>query len=267
MVLNFYPRPPRGGRRTGLYGLMSAAEISIHALREEGDRYDDCFAHAPSHFYPRPPRGGRRAVLNADRQSDSISIHALREEGDSTIPSGSSRPTVFLSTPSARRATGGSLRSVADHQISIHALREEGDHSHKRYPCPEQNFYPRPPRGGRLPQWSLNRLFIFISIHALREEGDSHIQQYSCFHQDFYPRPPRGGRQLLLSGWRVMNGFLSTPSARRATCVILKLKYDDDEFLSTPSARRATCGHHEDATAENFYPRPPRGGRQIAAAY
>ena len=34
---HFYPRPPRGGRRTGLYGLMSAAEISIHALREEGD--------------------------------------------------------------------------------------------------------------------------------------------------------------------------------------------------------------------------------------
>ena len=56
---HFYPRPPRGGRRTGLYGLMSAAEISIHALREEGDR---C------------PTGRVRPF--------SISIHALREEGD-----------------------------------------------------------------------------------------------------------------------------------------------------------------------------------------
>ena len=36
-LLYFYPRPPRGGRpaqRSGLKGLLN---ISIHALREEGD--------------------------------------------------------------------------------------------------------------------------------------------------------------------------------------------------------------------------------------
>ena len=33
----FYPRPPRGGRRTCLYEAGRDEDISIHALREEGD--------------------------------------------------------------------------------------------------------------------------------------------------------------------------------------------------------------------------------------
>ena len=35
---NFYPRPPRGGRPITRQKLLDAANISIHALREEGDR-------------------------------------------------------------------------------------------------------------------------------------------------------------------------------------------------------------------------------------
>ena len=34
---NFYPRPPRGGRRCGGRGAVRCRKISIHALREEGD--------------------------------------------------------------------------------------------------------------------------------------------------------------------------------------------------------------------------------------
>ena len=126
----------------------------------------------------------------------------------------------FLSTPSARRATGRSCVGLGS-------------------PC---NFYPRPPRGGRLPRVVLiiNQLII-ISIHALREEGD-----VSC-----HTIPPN--KQVL---------FLSTPSARRATtsvdgwdsCInisIHALREEGDpaakwqwqasiKFLSTPSARRAT---------------------------
>ena len=57
-------------------------EISIHALREEGD-------------FLRP----------AVEDHIKISIHALREEGD-RYPSAATRPRwKFLSTPSARRAT------------------------------------------------------------------------------------------------------------------------------------------------------------------
>ena len=33
----FYPRPPRGGRRSSHWGLLQSKSISIHALREEGD--------------------------------------------------------------------------------------------------------------------------------------------------------------------------------------------------------------------------------------
>ena len=36
-LMNFYPRPPRGGRLTGLDGIARTIDISIHALREEGD--------------------------------------------------------------------------------------------------------------------------------------------------------------------------------------------------------------------------------------
>ena len=34
---DFYPRPPRGGRRKIISILVPGEDISIHALREEGD--------------------------------------------------------------------------------------------------------------------------------------------------------------------------------------------------------------------------------------
>ena len=36
-ISNFYPRPPRGGRPWGSLSFGRDQEISIHALREEGD--------------------------------------------------------------------------------------------------------------------------------------------------------------------------------------------------------------------------------------
>ena len=56
--------------------------ISIHALREEGDLQDH-----------------HHAALVA------ISIHALREEGDTSVHDTRIFGNIFLSTPSARRAT------------------------------------------------------------------------------------------------------------------------------------------------------------------
>ena len=58
-----------------------------------------------------------------------------------------------------------------------------------------ENFYPRPPRGGRPAIYDGKKLFSAISIHALREEGDTTI----------------------LTALRHLEKFLSTPSARRAT--------------------------------------------------
>ena len=146
---------------------------------------------------------------------------------------------IFLSTPSTRRATRlpGGLGRVPD--ISIHALREEGDKAGEPVTIPINDFYPRPPRGGRpfalashilvtdfyprpprggrpvaLPNEPGNR---FISIHALREEGDGRRARMGVQCRNFYPRPPRGGRLVMrmIAAWSML--FLSTPSARRAT--------------------------------------------------
>ena len=192
-------------------------DISIHALREEGDL---------PHWLSRPTPSG-------------ISIHALREEGDQITFADLTGITLFLSTPSARRATRLPAKQNPPPSISIHALREEGDrcffvfaqsfiisiHALREegdsdvikgllamsdfYPRPPRggrrasskswrivrNFYPRPPRGGRrtgTPQWPCCPC---ISIHALREEGDMNSN----------------------AGGKYSVRFLSTPSARRAT--------------------------------------------------
>ena len=190
----FYPRPPRGGRPLLPSMAARARAISIHALREEGDFLTCRVYNMHKNFYPRPPRGGRLVEWP---------MMAL--------------PLSFLSTPSARRATAGELLRRKGRRISIHALREEGDVRRLESARTCTDFYPRPPRGGRLMTiWALQRRTIFlstpsarrattrrprsnpqcgISIHALREEGDvASINLTSSIFQ-----------------------FLSTPSARRAT--------------------------------------------------
>ena len=56
---------------------------------------------------------------------------------------------LFLSTPSARRATIDQQAEIDSYLISIHALREEGDPFRHRSERVKEDFYPRPPRGGR----------------------------------------------------------------------------------------------------------------------
>ena len=98
------------------------------------------------------------------------------------------------------------------------------------------------PSARRATAWSFaTRSPTIISIHALREEGDL---------------SPCAALLLRLE-------FLSTPSARRATFVPSRLLWEHFEFLSTPSARRATgFGAQTPSGGYDFYPRPPRGGRQ-----
>ena len=216
-------------------------------------------------FYPRPPRGGRQLFQDYLENNRRISIHALREEGDLGVATKRQIHLVFLSTPSARRATdhrrpAAHVRQISIHalreegdlmrelairikDISIHALREEGDVKRSHLPGAGDNFYPRPPRGGRRRRYDL--------VPTI---------------QNFYPRPPRGGR----------------PGEDRVTAILPDIsihalreegdvtpdhkRFADALFLSTPSARRATCkilaGKHRTIY---FYPRPPRGGRPCGA--
>ena len=87
--------------------------ISIHALREEGDRCS--------------PSTNRNAVISIHALREEgdpttsymfsclqvISIHALREEGDLTVGDPSGPESVFLSTPSVRRATAKTEKNIS----------------------------------------------------------------------------------------------------------------------------------------------------------
>ena len=146
-------------------------QISIHALREEGDQ-----------------KG------HTERRRQAISIHALREEGD--IPESYTEldGSVFLSTPSARRATYASRRHRQHRATSSTPSARRATAVHG----PED-------------------LVDTISIHALREEGDLVAFCTVVVVRGFYPRPPRGGRLVDDGHLEALEGFSSTPSARRAT--------------------------------------------------
>ena len=79
-------------------------DISIHALREEGDLLWEHFENLMGQFLSTP--SARRATTAA------FSMTTMSR---------------FLSTPSARRATRFASSVLLSGVISIHALREEGD--------------------------------------------------------------------------------------------------------------------------------------------
>ena len=215
-------------------------QISIHALREEGDSSHKVTSpppnvflstpsarratgsgppdgSAPADFYPRPPRGGRPIAIDFDG--------ILCQ---------------FLSTPSARRATKDAGAAVPFEAISIHALREEGD----------------------VPMVAARKGPGSISIHALREEGDfAHIRDTSARNRISIHALREEGDRRPMGLTFLPKKFLSTPSARRATrpcrsswcrswISIHALREEGD-----PGSNHPRPVHH------HFYPRPPRGGR------
>ena len=124
---NFYPRPPRGGRHTTRELLTVHLQISIHALREEGDLAHIMHSWNSTNFYPRPPRGGRRFPHRC-RAFDNIFLSTPSARRATNFAFSSAGSALFLSTPSARRATLRLALTSLSSSISIHALREEGDH-------------------------------------------------------------------------------------------------------------------------------------------
>ena len=237
---DFYPRPPRGGRRVTINGCI----IRLY-------------------FYPRPPRGGRHLRFrHSNRPSRFLSTPSARRATDRRTqgPAGCrkflSTPSArratagvmslifkswkFLSTPSARRATWLSSLSARRWRISIHALREEGD------------------LGGKAPITA----YTDISIHALREEGDHKTIQYQPDGENFYPRPPRGGRPWPRPGsYRPCEYFYPRPPRGGRRCGGYYLPGGGP--ISIHALREeGDCLHGFKLTGHgNFYPRPPRGGR------
>ena len=216
--VDFYPRPPGGGRRR-TYTSCSAAggflstpsgwrATSILRPRKGDIRR---FLSTPSGWRATP------GAFGSVRES-TISIHALRVEGDFAVyirsaiclyfyprPPGGGRPDritkkmlamIFLSTPSGWRATA--LKSFQKVSTSRFLSTPSGWRAtSRRCPC---------------------RVPCHISIHALRVEGDLDK----------------------IKGVQLHPRFLSTPSGWRATYAFGKATGTIAEFLSTPSGWRAT---------------------------
>ena len=261
--------------------------ISIHALREEGDRSTSKVNRSVNYISIHALReegDGRRAVSRHHHAA--ISIHALREEGDLAAAVNSRLMSIFLSTPSARRATR-QRRTWCWSSFYFYPRPPRGGRRDRPASWHSCDRFLSTPSARRATRQIFHRAVgELISIHALREEGDLAAPGHDGLQFDFYPRPPRGGRRFpgLVGHLHVL--FLSTPSARRATkssfaalrhlvISIHALREEGDAprlmaansqylFLSTPSARRATVAFMPAGERpNNFYPRPPRGGRRL----
>ena len=146
-------------------------------------------------------------------------------------------------------------------KISIHALREEGDSMLSNVISWDSNFYPRPPRGGRLV-----------------------IQPFGQTLEDFYPRPPRGGRrhhedvasppaEISIHALRE-EGDLDEKTIEKVLHISIHALREEGDGRSEPvysimgisiHALREEGDRHDFVTEANekyFYPRPPRGGRR-----
>ena len=86
--------------------MQNECNISIHALREEGDAASSSTTQTITISIHALREEGDGQLAHNDHISVGISIHALREEGDLSTPEGLQSIQEFLSTPSARRATG-----------------------------------------------------------------------------------------------------------------------------------------------------------------
>ena len=179
-----------------IYAQGTKVDISIHALREEGD-----------------PGTIRRYL----RQS--ISIHALREEGDPPVERKAASGASFLSTPSARRATGGvlSFDGTKSEFLSTPSARRATD-GVLLTELVEIEFLSTP-SARRATRYAarIAGSAKFLSTPSARRATRG-MRRGSPDLRNFYPRPPRGGRPNRFFFHRCSFQFLSTPSARRATC-------------------------------------------------
>ena len=223
---------------TGM-SMQTAVQISIHALRVEGDHLPLSFLHTVLYFYPRPPGGGRLGELG-DKLLAVVFLSTPSGWRATSLFSPTPTPIgPFLSTPSGWRATCACPAAVeAVLAISIHALRVEGDADrlvrrrglvisiHALRVEGDLGFT----TAMHLYGISIHALRVEgdyiqpgalgcarISIHALRVEGDTQRNRRPRGRTHFYPRPPGGGRpKRRLRACRI-SVFLSTPSGWRAT--------------------------------------------------
>ena len=213
-------------------------------------------------FYPRPPDGGRLLVITHLKWVVGISIHALRVKATQpcSAPAFLSR---FLSTLFGWRAICCPPKRTVFHQ----------------------DFYPRPPGGGR-PSSAISNILsgVFLSTPSgwratknprkSRKAAEEFLSTPSGWRATWEIAAAMKMYNISIHALRVEGDeslsrslsararFLSTPSGWRATLSARAYSNNTVTFLSTPSGWRATSStQHSTQHRVYFYPRPPGGGR------
>ena len=214
-LVEFYPRPPRGGRHSSI-GIKRVTLISIHALREEGDALDYAakIKHAQFLSTPSARRATRSRRRRCWRRSTFLSTPPRGGRRYSDVPLDDH--VRILSTP----PRGGRPRAFASTSGST------------------SNFIHAPPRGGRPAlEHRHRRADTIFSTPSARRATGTRRQMVSRIITFIHASARRATRTR--DKWFQDHQFLSTPSARRAT-QHSRFCYVVIQFLSTPSARRAT---------------------------
>ncbi len=153
---DFYPRPPRGGRPPATPASCAAERFLSTPSARRATPSRHFLLRADAYFYPRPPRGGRQPGL------------AGRKDISYFYP----RP------PRGGRRLGQTGRAT-QFPISIYALREEGDRTLTGKWPKARAFLSTPSARRATVVGGQVELRGQISIHALREEGDPGITSYT----------------------------------------------------------------------------------------
>ena len=229
-------------RMEGDFGLIVsvfAVRISIHALRMEGDRREALARFEELKFQSTP--SAWRATGSVDRPTPYQAVFQSTPSAwraTACEDTGMEPEDLFQSTPSAWRATEPVYSVEITGRISIHALRMEGDWLPKSEVMIEKYFNPRPPHGGRptAGRWKPPKASFQSTPSAWRATGRDHGRAARAGY--FNPRPPQGGR--LRPGNKAGSNADFNPRPPHG---------------GRPRSERScpSCRH--------FNPRPPHGGR------
>ena len=274
----FYPRPPGGGRpqqdtdAIGIYLFLStpsgwratlpqSPRSSTRSISIQACSQLPVFLSTPSGW--RATRRRNNIILDGSKFLSTPSgwratarslYHAARRVG-------------FLSTPSGWRATTQLYGQGRKQAISIHALRVEGDYAGGAQWAVPDDFYPRPPGGGRRGTDKAKARLVKISIHALRVEGDA-LHLPGIFKEVyFYPRPPGGGRpwkRYRRTSWKPY--FYPRPPGGGRLLTMRSKKSFKYFYPRPPGGGRQARGRCKTDT-NDFYPRPPGGGRHSGGGF
>ena len=213
--------------------------ISIHAPREGSDGKSSVKRTAHSYFYPRSPRG--------ERQKPKGAIQTMKQ---------------FLSTLPARGATqrlprGGGLCKFLSTLPARGATTATGG-----LECTSRFLSTLPARGATA-KVVLPEPGIPISIHAPREGSDiaKATKLSSAIISIHAPREGSDRALGTLSNPSLI--FLSTLPARGATISRIDIKLQPLISIHAPREGSDTKGSNRLYLCFDFYPRSPRGERQL----